>query len=1200
MASSLLDELPCLLDEAAELLARVSFHMQVLLSSAGDSMALADALSPPQQPEDDDAAPTVHQLRQRLCGVDVDALLRAFSKHSFGMSSSMAADKQLQALLPVSAVQRQALQTLVAKAFQLLKRVHQWQQTTWGVLTPFFVDSSHLTFDKHRLLTTLLLSALAQSVKLHLVCTSFPNVSGIVALHTFLQSSLPAAADSQEPQRDLDSPESRLLEFVLSVGTNPLIKIQQDLQQHPQATDISRNLLELLLSCFDCYVGCHDLAHLKNSGVFDIETLHRGEYAGAAVFSDLAMAPSLAEWVLCVALCLPQHWKTAAPRHASWQLWDFVELIARDRLVWIVARDHTVNLHDLLYQQLQSALAGAPSTAAIQALQPLKKALHTLSKQAVRCAAERRGERRVFVLWLLRDCVKLLEHRAKLASPLLPILLSVLAVASDEIEWMLAHGRVHSSAAALAPGHVKQKHFAKVQASYSLDQPALLEILTLTWRLRKLVASQQPSIIAYYMQFLANGDADAIAFHVADFLDSDDAALGMSLDPRLAEMLRGLGDKSRFQIAATNPAFASWRREWQQLSIFLLMSGRGLPKTLSSLINRACRHANYVQGLELVLDKATTGLSKCWWFAGLVERTLTHRLEHSSGIRVGDAISASFVLAELRDGHIPVLELVETEEAERLASEMDMRLTRLTDAFIRALERWLSRCISEELVLHSKLRPDDLIDRMGPTKSMTISERLNASPSPSSPAVLNLLTPGTESRLKTTPDDAMRTLDALQEAQDSLSALTRALRLYVLEDKSRHGFAGFRHGLTRCIERLARQTLRDAVKCGDAEVSQSSWEVVNRRWRCVVRLLLATFGGESYRQHFDVRSVISTVAHDECRLSGSNLQAMATSVTVIQATRPNPFPEDWRLLDRLGWYFVRIIETKCVPSSNAPKFPVYIASWMKKSLWAIDSSDQLHPEETASSNSIRYLHDLVGDDAMRKICDVLMGYVVQQLTLLYELLERDKVALIRLRLAFPDDESEIQMAVKIMETLDQFVERSVRIGVALFLAQILGDSIQLDTSDRVSLFQRHWKDTSAAQSKATWSLLQWAFVATMHARVWDRPVRYHAELDAVDGNLHLIATAVEFTLRTVVWDRRACVSSEERREQVRQVAHAVSQAALRIRMNATRRRSSAIVLVVAKHFLDRLSTPHNDHEAAAGVHVHLPDALVRSALTQCG
>ncbi|KAJ0399237.1 hypothetical protein ATCC90586_007604 [Pythium insidiosum] len=545
------------------------------------------------------------------------------------------------------------------------------------------------------MLTTLLLSALTQSVKLHLLCTSFRNVSGIVALHTFLQSSQTACPPAQDDphQPSVESPECQLLEFVLCVGMNPLIKIQQDLQQHPQAADISRNLLELLLSCFDCYVGCHDLAHLKNSGVFDIQALHRGEYAGAAVFSDLAMVPSLVEWVLSVALCLPQHWRTAAPCHASWQLWDFVELLARDRLVWVVARDCAVNLHDLLFQQLQSALAGAPSAAATQALQPLKKTLSALSKQAVRYAAERRRERRIFVFWLLRDSVKLLDYRPTLAAPLLPMLLSVLAVASDEIEWVLAHGHdlPHGSIAALCPGHVKHKHFAKVQASYSLDRPTLLELLALTWRLRQQVWSQKPAITSYYTQFLSSGDADAIAFHVAAFLDEADAAPSSDLDPRLAAMLRGLGDKTRFQIAPTSPAFASWRREWQQLSIFLLMSGRGLPKPLSSLINRACRHANFIQGLELALDKATMGLSKCWWFADLVERTVAHELDHSGGLSIGNAVSAAAVLAALQDGQIPVLEVVEGEEVELLARDMEARLARLPSVVIQAVERWFSR-----------------------------------------------------------------------------------------------------------------------------------------------------------------------------------------------------------------------------------------------------------------------------------------------------------------------------------------------------------------------------------------------------------------------------------------------------------------------------------------------------------------------------
>ncbi|TMW57624.1 hypothetical protein Poli38472_003549 [Pythium oligandrum] len=1208
MASSLLDELPCLLDEADELMARLSFNMNVLLPTVVAKGKKAVIL------DEDDSNPFT--LRQHLADVDVEGIIKAFSKYFLATPTGIT--EKLQALLPSKPVQQHALQSLVAKIFHLIKRVYQWQQAAWEVLINFFVDSSHLTFDKHRLLASLLLNVVTKSVKLHLLWTSYPTISGVLALHAYLHSTKESSSESStsaDPSAQfhdpLHQPEYRLREFVLCFGTNPLIKIQQDLQQHERADDISRNLLELMLSCFDCYVGCHDLAHIQNQGLFDIASCFQGEYAASSLYQDLLALPQLEEWVLCVALCLPQHWKATAVRNASWQLWDFVQLVAQDRLVIFVHRDYVVNIHDLLSQQLHSALASASGPAQLSALQPLKATLRQLSKRAVRCAAAKRHERRVFVLWFLRNGVRLLEHNSALVAPLLPMLLAACALGRDEVEWLLAH--YMNGASKLSPGYLKSKHFQRVATMYTLDPSVLIEVIAHYHRLRHLIEEKNHFVTRYYRLFLARADCEAIAYELQVILaKAPPNETQDGLDSHVATMLESFSDHSRFQIAPDAPAFASWRREWYQLSIYLLMSGASVPQSLSMLLDRACRHATYVQSLDRMLDRAV-GFSKCWWHAEGLQHAFQRQLAHGDA---GQAMSVLCMFNDLLGGQFALDEVIEVAESSLELALMDDQVVQMKTILGEALERVIKEAVVQEMALGAKLSPLDVIERMKlPKKHAGSSDKATKSASnQETTTTMMLLTPGMESRLPATSDPATESAAPLKTARKRLGALADALHSVMV---SQSGELGLCELVERQVTRFVLSFLHGLITSDASEVAtqcfllKRSWSSALLYWQNLLRCVQSLFG---LSERVDLPSLITTTLTTECQ---SDLDPRRIVLAAHDAARPSGSSNGdssivhWKLVDRIAVFYVSMLSTKCLSPGPGRGRPRWLASSVTHSfvLPPGNESTEMDPVKSTSPSALRKLMGIIGFSGMTVVRAAVEEYAAIHAKTLYECLEKDKIALIRLRLAFPEDQSEIQMAISIMDGLDRIIQILLRIGSAVFFIQQLDRLCPEDSTDKwIRRSQEAWGYPLSTHIQATWNLLPWAFVAGFHHGIWEKSV-YLRELDATETNVHLLGCALGFLVR--VFEPSMHADSKEDpaaqgREERRYVVQLVSQGVLSMR-RVSPRYPSVAMLAVIHSFANTLSEAPSHPEGPASdesvedranteLHSWLPHALLEMAL----
>lgn len=358
-------------------------------------------------------------------------------------------------------------------------------------------------------------------------------------------------------------------EFVLCFGTNALLKIQQDFALHPSSATLAGALVALLRSSLPRWLRCYDLTELRNRGVFDVDTLyHTGSYASHSAFLDIADTASVPEWVLCVALCVPHYLKVSPDLALNGSdgssnvnsdvtinvtLWEAVQVVLGDRLMLVVHRDHTVNAHGLLFQQVVSctttAMTASPSNIGQPPPSPTKKELVAFGKRALLTCGERRHQRREIVAHLLTTGVKLLKHNPALAGPLFPMLTTTLTLAKGEIEWLLAHdvpistGPSATSAPVLLPGFLKAKHWHR--ARFPDHSSELCTLLALTHRLRELVSQSLEFVIPYYRAFLANGDADAIAHAIQTLVDKQPES---GVDDRVVQLLQSFRDRNRFHL----------------------------------------------------------------------------------------------------------------------------------------------------------------------------------------------------------------------------------------------------------------------------------------------------------------------------------------------------------------------------------------------------------------------------------------------------------------------------------------------------------------------------------------------------------------------------------------------------------------------------------------------------------------------------
>ncbi|KAG6967737.1 hypothetical protein JG687_00004114 [Phytophthora cactorum] len=215
----------------------------------------------------------------------------------------------MNANLPAGDLERSALHTIATSIYQLMKRLHHWQQAAWESLTRFFADNSSsdsclLTFDSHPELTRLVLATITKYVKVNLLWTSFNVIPGLLALYSFLHHVQTIGTDTLTGKdtphavySPLEHTDHSVREFVLHFGTAPLLAIQHDFQL--QVADKGASLAALALSCFERFEMCRDLAKLRHQGVFDLESLVSGAYASHSSLPDLLNAADVVDWVIC-------------------------------------------------------------------------------------------------------------------------------------------------------------------------------------------------------------------------------------------------------------------------------------------------------------------------------------------------------------------------------------------------------------------------------------------------------------------------------------------------------------------------------------------------------------------------------------------------------------------------------------------------------------------------------------------------------------------------------------------------------------------------------------------------------------------------------------------------------------------------------------------------------------------------------------
>ncbi|KAE9362401.1 hypothetical protein PF008_g76 [Phytophthora fragariae] len=1196
MVSTLLDELPCLIDEADELMARLSYHSTGLKtqykgssasSSDFDEIVATDRdvvvhyarqdLKQPPSPRQSSASTqsvgkgrSMAEARQALETVDVEAVVKFFARQFLTMQT-MSIDK-MNANLPPGDAERAALHSVASSIYHLMKRLHHWQQAAWESLSRFFADNcgseaSLLTFDSHPQLTRLVLATVAKYVKLNLLWTSFREIPGLLALYSFLHHAQTTGDSVTAQYSPLESTDHRVREFVLHFGTAPLLAIQHDFQA--QVADKGASLAALALSCFERYEGCHDLAKLRHQGVFDLEALVSGAYASHSSLPDLLDAVDVADWVICVVLCVPHQLQSAvgnsllSPRStpssptslssptsptnapSSLQLWDFMEIIARDRLVLTLHRNHVVNLHNLLYQQLTSSLSasalttGAPSTSmpsfrSSRLSVSLKKTMSALSKHALRNCGVNHRQRREVAVWLLQNCVQLMQHNRGLVAPSFPLLLAALAIARDEVDWTMSHGLHHM--AALLPAHVKAKHLHRVLPSFSGAERELAELLSLSHRLRGLLEVNSHFLADYYQTFLVDGDAEGIAFTIQELFTAIESTPSKSA---IQPLLEGFLDSERYRVSSSASPRVTWVREWRQANAHLVTGSTQLPllDVLRARMECAVRHTQYFCVSSQLVEHAAS-FSKCWWFRDFV-------FEQCFDQTVAASPSASIALVEilssLAAGNYIVDELVDIEEAAQHLERMLQRIDRMRSSLVKQVELGLEAVVKRDV--------DFQRDELAPAheeKSEQVEPRVTASSRklssfsrvqssqvqrPSN-AELRLASPtSVTSSVLTRNSESVSVNNSLNASvgrkpetiadEERYLELVRSILDHIAQNpQGRVLKTAIVNQVHTCFVRFLRGFVVFPTGSVDAAALRCSLKDACEQIHCFLRVVQRLFGasggyepdgGDKVLLGEAVHVVLTKALKSECdsvasvlpqdkRLLEWTTDAPRVAQTELQA---------WSLVDRVAWLFVSLV-TRCHPSASSS--PVLASVRISCFVLAATTSREIDPRDYTDGEALHHLVGLIGATGLESICSTISNLLVAQVLKLRSSIEAEHAVLAFMDMALSGGTG-VDVALTSAQTraLDDIATQLIQIGTAAFLLKLLHRHSSSTSEDaweaRVAPRVLHELQQDPDR-RASWTrLLPVACSSAFHASVWRR-TRYLSDVAATDTNAHMMGLAM--------------------------------------------------------------------------------------------
>ncbi|GMF37694.1 unnamed protein product [Phytophthora fragariaefolia] len=1200
MVSTLLDELPCLIDEADELMARLSSDMTlfksngkgtVFASTASDENASTNQdvivhysredFKQPPSPRHSSAstqsygrARSTADIRQTLETIDIEAILKFFARQFLTMQS-MTFEK-MNSNLPAGNTERNALYAIATSVYHLMKRLHHWQQAVWESLARFFADnssseSSLLTFDSHPQLTRLVLATVCKYIKVNLLWTSFSVIPGLLSLYSFLHHVQTTGESATTQYSPLESTDHRVREFVLHFGTAPLLAIQHDFQA--QVADKGSSLAALALSCFERYEACHDLAKLRHQGAFDLEALVSGIYASHSSLPDLLNAADIADWVICVVLCVPHQLQRvdeknplslrsmpasptspsspSSPANSSsfLQLWDFMELIARDRLVFTLHRNHVVNLHNLLYHQVTSSLStsalttGTTSTSitSFGSNRPsalMKKAMTALSKHALRNSGVNHRQRRELATWLLQNCLQLMKHNPGLIAPSFPLLLAALSIARDEIEWLLCHGVYHSSCKApLLPGHVKAKHLQRVLLSFSGAERELVELSALSHALRGIISEHTHLLGEYYQTFLMEGDADGIAYTIEElFAAIEPSPSTATIQP----LLEGFLDKRRYQVNNSSSTRVTWVREWRQANAHLIIAMQvPLLDILRSRMECAVRHTQYICVHSQLLEHAAN-FSKCWWFRDIVfencfDQTVT--TSPSSSIGLLD------ILSSIAAGSYILDELVDTEEAAQYSERMLHMMDRMRASLVLQVEIGLEATVKRNVSLQrdevdesTEEKPEVVEVKIATSRKLPSFSRVQSSQvyRPSN-AELRLASPTavTSSVLTRNNESVIANNNAtpVGRKRETFVDVDRYLELiYALLDHiAQHPYGRILKSaivdrIRACFIRFLRDFVVFSTGIIDAAALQCSMKSACEQIQCFLSVAQVLFGGANCGSGGDdkvslgeaVQVVLTKALEAECdalasvlpqdkRLLEWTIETPRVAQTELQA---------WPLVDRIAWLFISLVTRRCHPSlSLSVALPPVLASVRKKCFVLTPAlSGEVDPRDYTDNDALEHLVELVGSGGVESICLTVSNLVVAQTLKLRSSIEAEHAVLAFMDMALSNGTStDVMLASAQVRTLDDIATQLIQIGIAVFLLQLLHDhsSDAMKGAWETRIAPRILRELQQdPDRRATWSrLLPVACCSAFHTSVWKRTT-YLPSLAATDTNAHMMGLAI--------------------------------------------------------------------------------------------
>ncbi|OWZ22303.1 Nck-associated protein [Phytophthora megakarya] len=990
--------------------------------------------------------------------------------------------EKVNANLPVRDFERRALYTVATSSYQLMKRFQHWQQATWESLTKFSAatsgDTCLLTFDSHPQLTRLVLATVAKYVKVNLLWTSFRVIPGLLGLYTFLHLTQSSSGDTLTGASVYSPPEHtdhRVREFVLHFGTTPLLAIQQDFQL--KVRDKGTSIAVLALSCFERYDGCRELTKLRHQGVFDLESLVSGTYASHSCLVDLLNVSDIADWVICMVLSLPHQLQKgdrtgsfsprspplspaspSSPNSSSFlQLWDFMEVIARDRLVLVLHRNNVVNLHDLLYQQVTSLTGAASSSFGnSRSTVSLKKSMNTLSKFALRNCGGDHQQRREVALWLLQSCVQLMQHNPGLVAPSFPLLLAALSIARDEVEWAACHRvpKVNTEGykAPLLPSHVKAKHLQRVTSSFSGAETELAALLTHSHRLRGLIEQHSQLLSEYYQTFLLNGDADGIAYTIQDSLAANE------LMTELKPLLEGFLDSERYHINSSSLR-ATWVREWRQTNTQLTMQNHiPLFDMLRSRMECAVRHTQYICVSAQLIEHAAN-FSKCWWFRDVVFGQIFNQI-------LTTAPSASIglveILSSLSAGNYILDELIDTDDIGLQSKRM-----------VQLLDQLQTRLVSQvEYVLDAVVKRDVNFQR----DERTISQEVKTEPMEN----------------KVTASSRRLSSFSLVQSSQVQRPSNAELRFVIFSNGS-----------------------RDAVRLR-CSIQDACLQI-----RCVLRATQRLFGSNTCEYEcISTGGAIQTMLTKTLADEYKSVSVLPQDKRLLESTKELPRISDkeleqWSLVDRIAWLFISLVTRRCHPSpSSAPgSFPSMLAVVRKNCfVLAPGVSGELDPREYTDPKSLQHLVTLIGSAGVETVCSAIVNLLVAQVFTLRSSIEAEHAVLAFMDMALSGDSSaDVVLATAQVRGLDDIATQLIQIGTTGFLLQLLHVHSSHDTSDawEARVAPRILRELQQdLDRRTTWTrLLPVACSAGFHSSVWKR-TSYLSKVDATDTNAHLMGLAM--------------------------------------------------------------------------------------------